>query len=195
MKEQEEGPTKLILDDQHHHVRRQSNPIYPEKKRPKRSVQLDSGKDQTKVKSSGKTRRLGTTSSSMVVCSMELIETIPPALLDNEAVAPLARELKPTLEAWLDLLDIAEDKIEISSQWSLINDWSGKRIYKGLEQSVLDYDINLRFVHTGKRRRDSYPPQELHKVAPKHAVVKALALDKLIDQGGIVHSKYFLIDR
>ncbi|XP_053784921.1 5'-3' exonuclease PLD4 isoform X1 [Desmodus rotundus] len=128
-------------------------------------------------------------------CQLVLVESIPQDL-PFAAGSPSAR---PLAQAWLQLLDAAQESVHIASYyWSLtgpdigVNDTSallGEALLRKL-QHVLDRNISLAVAtsHPTLARNST----DLQALAARGAQVRHVPMGRLT--GGVLHSKFWVVD-
>ncbi|XP_032260564.1 phospholipase D4 isoform X1 [Phoca vitulina] len=128
-------------------------------------------------------------------CRLVLVESIPQDL-PSAAGRPSAQ---PLAQAWLQLLDTAQESIHMASfYWSLtgpdigVNDSSsqlGEALLQKLEQ-LLDKNISL--VVATSSRSLAKNSTDLQVLAARGAQVRFVPMRKLT--GGVLHSKFWVVD-
>ncbi|XP_077766946.1 5'-3' exonuclease PLD4 isoform X1 [Canis aureus] len=128
-------------------------------------------------------------------CRLVLVESIPQDL-PSAAGSPSAQ---PLAQAWLQLLDAAQESIHVASfYWSLtgadigVNDSSsqlGEALLQKLEQ-LLDKNISL--VVATSSRSLAKKSTDLQVLAARGAQVRYVPMEKLT--GGVLHSKFWVVD-
>nr|XP_055160119.1 5'-3' exonuclease PLD4 isoform X2 [Nyctereutes procyonoides] len=128
-------------------------------------------------------------------CRLVLVESIPQDL-PSAAGSPSAQ---PLAQAWLQLLDAAQESIHVASfYWSLtgadigVNDSSsqqGEALLRKLEQ-LLDKNISL--VVATSSRSLAKKSTDLQVLAARGAQVRYVPMEKLT--GGVLHSKFWVVD-
>ncbi|ODM90513.1 Phospholipase D3 [Orchesella cincta] len=129
-------------------------------------------------------------------CRISLVESIPEGLVFNSSVTHPS-----TYDAWVQLIDLAKEQIEIGSFYWNLDDTSADP-----NLTVKGTDIFKRLMEAGTRRKigikiaqnkpsagfPNHDTAELHKA---HAAeVRSLNFEKLMG-AGVLHTKMWVVDR
>ncbi|XP_012871642.1 PREDICTED: phospholipase D4 isoform X1 [Dipodomys ordii] len=129
-------------------------------------------------------------------CRLVLVESIPQDL-PFAAGSPSGR---PLAQAWLQLLDAAQESIQVASYyWSLtgqdigVNDTSSQQGEAVLRKLQLLLAKNVSLAVATSSPTPATESTDLHVLAAQGARVRQVPMKKLI--GGVLHSKFWIVDR
>ncbi|XP_077993476.1 5'-3' exonuclease PLD3-like [Glandiceps talaboti] len=132
-------------------------------------------------------------------CVITLVESIPDNLTYEKG---FTRHLS-TYEGWMNLLDLAEDSIDIASfYWTLRgddvipdpSDWQGENIYAGLLNAGTERGIDIRIAQSQPTNMN--PSQDtIDLVKAGAARVRSLNFTRFMStHDGILHTKMWVVD-
>ncbi|CAL8091902.1 unnamed protein product [Orchesella dallaii] len=129
-------------------------------------------------------------------CRISLVESIPEGLTFNSSISHPS-----TYDAWVQLIDLAKEEIEIGSfYWNLEDTRTDPNL------TAKGTDIFKRLMEAGTRRKIGikiaqnkpsahFPSQDTAELHKAHAAeVRSLDFDKLIG-AGVLHTKMWVVDR
>ncbi|XP_069853869.1 5'-3' exonuclease PLD4 isoform X1 [Dipodomys merriami] len=138
----------------------------------------------------------GEAGGQMDSCRLVLVESIPQDL-PFAAGSPSGR---PLAQAWLQLLDAAQESIRVASYyWSLtgqdigVNDTSSQQGEAVLQKLQLLLAKNVSLAVATSSPTPATESTDLQVLAAQGAQVRQVPMKKLI--GGVLHSKFWIVDR
>ncbi|EFO27645.2 hypothetical protein LOAG_00845 [Loa loa] len=128
-------------------------------------------------------------------CRMEMVETIPSILIfDNSSLTSLS-----TYDVWKQLLDDARISIDVASfYWNLRDpaahsiSWQGNDTFERFIAAA-ERGVRIRIVQS--QPTATFPQLDSDYFAENgYAAVRNLDISKLMDENGILHAKFWIVD-
>ena len=139
---------------------------------------------------------LGCEDDPNIRCKLRIVESIPANLTYNNSTFDNMR----TFEAWKELLNRTEVKLELaSSYWSLRgsdvypdeSDWQGEEIFKGLLDLAVNKSVDIEIAQNAQENKDTL---DLWAKSGGKIRFKNLNFSALVGNG-ILHTKLWISDR